>query len=87
MNLLKALATVSSMTLVSRILGFVRDVLIARLFGAGLATDAFFVAFRIPNLLRRLAHADAVRPQVAQVPAPLTRAKAASTGSRLETTK
>jgi len=54
MNLLKALATVSSMTLVSRILGFVRDMLIARLFGAGLATDAFFVAFRIPNLLRRL---------------------------------
>src|SRR5712672_2714197 len=54
MNLLKALATVSSMTFVSRILGLVRDVLIARLFGAGLATDAFFVAFRIPNLLRRL---------------------------------
>jgi putative peptidoglycan lipid II flippase len=54
MNLLKALATVSSMTLVSRVLGFIRDVLIARLFGAGLATDAFFVAFRIPNLLRRL---------------------------------
>src|SRR5260221_408219 len=54
MNLLKALATVSSMTFVSRIPGFVRDVLIATLFGAGLATDAFFVAFRIPNLLRRL---------------------------------
>ncbi|MCC6611519.1 MAG: murein biosynthesis integral membrane protein MurJ [Burkholderiales bacterium] len=54
MNLLKAMATVSSMTLASRILGFVRDALIARLFGAGLATDAFFVAFRIPNLLRRL---------------------------------
>src|SRR5207249_1153916 len=54
MNLLRALATVSSMTLVSRILGFIRDVLIARLFGAGVATDAFFVAFRIPNLLRRL---------------------------------
>ena len=54
MSLLKALATVSSMTLVSRILGFVRDVVIARLFGAGAATDAFFVAFRIPNLLRRL---------------------------------
>src|SRR6266567_860801 len=54
MNLLKALATVSSMTLVSRVLGFVRDVVIARLFGAGAATDAFFVAFRIPNLLRRL---------------------------------
>src|SRR5207247_4782148 len=54
MNLLKALATVSSLTLVSRVLGVVRDMLIARLFGAGLATDAFFVAFRIPNLLRRL---------------------------------
>ena len=54
MNLLKALATVSSMTLLSRILGFVRDAIIARIFGAGLATDAFFVAFRIPNLLRRM---------------------------------
>ena len=54
MNLLKALATVSSMTLVSRILGFVRDTVIARAFGAGVATDAFFVAFKIPNLLRRL---------------------------------
>jgi putative peptidoglycan lipid II flippase len=54
MNLLRALATVSSMTLVSRVLGFVRDAVIARMFGAGLASDAFFVAFRIPNLLRRL---------------------------------
>ena len=54
MNLFKALATVSSMTLVSRILGFVRDIVIARAFGAGLSTDAFFVAFRLPNLLRRL---------------------------------
>jgi len=54
MNLLRALATVSSMTLVSRILGFVRDAVIARGFGAGLYTDAFFVAFRLPNLLRRL---------------------------------
>lgn len=54
MNLINALATVSSMTLVSRVLGFVRDAVIARVFGAGLATDAFFVAFKIPNLLRRL---------------------------------
>jgi len=54
MNLLKALATVGSMTFLSRILGFVRDTLIARVFGAGLYTDAFFVAFKIPNLLRRL---------------------------------
>jgi putative peptidoglycan lipid II flippase len=52
--MLRALATVSSMTLLSRILGFVRDFFIARAFGAGAATDAFFVAFRIPNLLRRL---------------------------------
>lgn len=54
MNLLNSLATVSSMTLISRVLGFVRDAIIARVFGAGLATDAFFVAFKIPNLLRRL---------------------------------
>ena len=54
MNLLKALVTVSGMTLLSRILGFVRDFVIARVFGAGMLTDAFFVAFKLPNLLRRL---------------------------------
>lgn len=54
MNLLRALATVSGMTLLSRILGFARDFVVARAFGAGLATDAFFVAFKLPNLLRRL---------------------------------
>lgn len=54
LNLLKALATVSSMTFLSRILGFVRDAAIARVFGAGMATDAFFVAFKLPNLLRRV---------------------------------
>src|ERR1700750_2566825 len=54
MNLLRALAAVSSLTMVARVLGFVRDFFIARAFGAGVATDAFFVAFRIPNLLRRL---------------------------------
>jgi len=54
MSLLRALATVSSMTFISRILGFVRDLVIARAFGAGFATDAFFVAFKLPNLLRRL---------------------------------
>ncbi|KQT43915.1 MULTISPECIES: murein biosynthesis integral membrane protein MurJ [unclassified Methylophilus] len=54
MNLLKALATVGGMTFISRLLGFVRDTLIARIFGAGMATDAFFVAFKIPNLLRRI---------------------------------
>src|SRR5918997_2238979 len=54
MNLLRILATVSGMTFISRVLGFVRDAVIARVFGAGLMTDAFFVAFKIPNLLRRL---------------------------------
>jgi putative peptidoglycan lipid II flippase len=54
MNLLKAAASVSGMTFLSRITGLVREVLLAILFGAGLAMDAFVVAFRIPNLLRRL---------------------------------
>ncbi len=54
MNLLKALGTIGSFTLASRILGITRDILVARVFGAGMATDAFFVAFKLPNLLRRL---------------------------------
>ena len=54
MNLLKSLAAVSSMTMFSRVLGFVRDAIVARVFGAGMATDAFFVAFKLPNLLRRI---------------------------------
>ena len=54
MNLLKSAASVSGMTFLSRVTGFVRDTLLAILFGAGAAMDAFVVAFRIPNLLRRL---------------------------------
>ena len=50
----KAAGIVGFATLLSRIFGLVRDVVIAWLFGAGLGSDAFFVAFRIPNLLRRL---------------------------------
>ncbi|MDP3285247.1 MAG: lipid II flippase MurJ, partial [Desulfobacterales bacterium] len=50
----KAAAVVGSATLLSRILGFVRDIVIAWYFGAGLCSDAFIVAFRIPNLFRRL---------------------------------
>ena len=53
-KLLRSTALVGSMTLLSRILGFVRDLIVAHLFGAGAGTDAFFVAFRIPNFLRRL---------------------------------
>ena len=54
MNLFKAASTVSLLTLASRITGLVREQLIAAAFGASGATDAFNVAFRIPNLLRRL---------------------------------
>lgn len=53
-GLVRDTAVVSAMTLLSRILGFVRDLILARVFGAGLAMDAFFVAFKIPNFLRRL---------------------------------
>ena len=53
-SLLKSTGVVSLMTLVSRVLGFVRDILMVMLFGASAATDVFFVAFRIPNLFRRL---------------------------------
>src|SRR5262249_62113128 len=49
-------------TLASRILGFLRDMVVARAFGAGPATDAFFVAFRLPNLLRRLVAEGALSP-------------------------
>ncbi len=50
----KAAGIVGAFTFLSRILGFIRDVIVAKYFGAGLSADAFFVAFRIPNLLRRL---------------------------------
>ena len=50
----KAAGVVSGATLLSRIFGLLRDIVIAGYFGAGMASDAFFVAFRIPNLLRRL---------------------------------
>ena len=50
----KAAGIVGISTMASRIFGFIRDMVVAAFFGAGLATDAFFVAFRIPNLLRRL---------------------------------
>lgn len=53
-NLLRSVGLVSSITVLSRLLGFVRDVCIAQLFGATPAIDAFYVAFRIPNLMRAL---------------------------------
>ncbi|MGF1615917.1 MAG: murein biosynthesis integral membrane protein MurJ [Gammaproteobacteria bacterium] len=53
-QLLKSTTTVGMNTLLSRVLGFVRDIVVARYFGASMGADAFFVAFRIPNFLRRL---------------------------------
>ena len=52
-GMLRSTAVVSSMTLLSRVLGLARDVVFARFFGAGLVMDAFFVAFKIPNIFRR----------------------------------
>ncbi len=53
-RLLQSTATVGGFTFLSRILGFARDVILARYFGAGPVMDAFFVAFKIPNFFRRL---------------------------------
>src|SRR5207248_10027227 len=54
MALLRSVATVGSYTLVSRVLGFIRDILTAAILGAGPVADAFFVAQRLPNLFRSL---------------------------------
>ncbi|MEQ5836521.1 murein biosynthesis integral membrane protein MurJ [Marinobacter sp. NFXS9] len=53
-GLLRSSGVVGVMTMLSRVLGLVRDMVIARYFGAGTGADAFFVAFKIPNFLRRL---------------------------------
>ena len=54
MNLFKSIATFGGFTLLSRITGFLRDIVLANFLGAGLASDAFFVAFKLPNLFRSL---------------------------------
>ena len=54
MNLIKSTGTFSFFTIISRVLGYFRDVLIAVFLGASPLADAFFVAFRIPNTFRRL---------------------------------
>jgi putative peptidoglycan lipid II flippase len=54
MVLLRSIATVGGFTLISRVLGFLRDILIAAVLGAGAGADVFFVAFKLPNLFRRL---------------------------------
>ncbi|MBI5097192.1 MAG: murein biosynthesis integral membrane protein MurJ, partial [Nitrospirae bacterium] len=50
----RAAAIFGSTTLISRVFGFIRDMVVARVFGAGMVADAFFVAYRIPGLLREL---------------------------------
>jgi putative peptidoglycan lipid II flippase len=54
MKLGKAIGTIGGLTMVSRVLGFGRDMLMSRILGAGMASDAFLVAFRLPNTFRRL---------------------------------
>ena len=53
-SLLKSSSVVGGMTFISRITGFIRDIIFANIFGASSSTDAFFVAFKIPNFFRRL---------------------------------
>src|SRR6266571_8456784 len=52
-NIARAAGILGSATVLSRVMGMVRDMVVSRLFGAGFATDAFFAAFQIPNMLRR----------------------------------
>jgi len=52
-NIARAAGVLGFATIISRIMGMVRDMVVSRLFGAGFATDAFFAAFQIPNMLRR----------------------------------
>ena len=66
-SLIKSMSVISSGTLTSRILGFVRDIILARFFGTGFRADAFFVAFRIPNLFRDLVGEGAANSAVVPV--------------------
>src|SRR5215207_3378247 len=78
-QVVRALGSIGSATLLSRVLGYVRDMVVALAFGAGPVTDAFFVAFRIPNILRRLlaegALATAVMPVFSDYAVNRTRAE------------
>src|SRR5579862_7262059 len=82
MDLVKALSAVSGMTLASRVTGLAREILAATWFGAGMQMDAFNVAFRAPNMLRRLfaegAFSQAFVPVLAEV-----RARQSADESRL----
>ena len=54
MSLFKSIATFGGFTFISRITGFVRDMFLANMLGAGMMSDAFFVSFKLPNLFRSL---------------------------------
>src|SRR5258706_12587353 len=54
MSLARAIATVGRFTLLSRLVGFVRDIVLSAVLGSGAVADAFFVAFKLPNFFRRL---------------------------------
>ena len=54
MSLAKAFGQIGSLTAISRVFGFIRDLIFAHILGAGAATDAFLIAFKLPNLFRRL---------------------------------
>lgn len=91
-GVVSAVGAIGLATLASRVLGYARDIVVARAFGAGPVTDAFFVAFRIPNLLRRLLAEGALSTGVVPVfsatlqrggPASLARAVQAVTGAGL----
>src|SRR5262249_53547262 len=75
----RAASVVGALTMLSRATGLARDAVVSALFGAGLAADAFFVAYRIPNLLRRLVAEGAA--SAAFVP---VRRDYVTTGSRAE---
>src|SRR6266446_387259 len=75
-HLVRSASTITPLTLLSRVTGYLRDKVIAVTLGAGMRTDAFFVAFRIPNMLREIigegAMSSAVIPVYAQVTAERT---------------
>ena len=54
MSLGRAVATVGGFTLLSRLVGFIRDIVLSAVLGSGAVADAFFVAFKLPNFFRRL---------------------------------
>ena len=67
MNLIKSTGTFSFFTIISRLLGYLRDILIAIFLGTGVLADAFFVAFRIPNTFRRLFQRELLMLHLCQV--------------------